>query len=97
MLKCIGKYIEGSGLDSLFLETGIYGECTLSQIIGGKRMKMAMEAHTTMFLALYHGYLNPASNEHPEIVDMLDRIRTANLFFEGVEYKRRKVRCKNHQ
>ena len=25
MLKCIGKYIEGSGLDSLFLETGICG------------------------------------------------------------------------
>ena len=97
MLKCIGKYIEGSGLDSLFLETGIYGECTLSQIIGGKRMKMAMEAHTTMYLALYHGYLNAASNEHPEIVDMLDRIRTANLFFEGVEYKRRKDRCKNHR
>ena len=55
-------------------------------------MKMAMEAHTTMYLALYHGYLNAASNDHPEIVDMLDRIRTTNLFLEGVEYKRRKDR-----
>ena len=32
MIKILGKYIENSGLDRLFIETGIYGETTLGQI-----------------------------------------------------------------
>ena len=57
MLKCIGKYIEESGLDCLFVEAGLYGESTLSQILDRKHMKRAMEAHLTMYLALYCVYL----------------------------------------
>ena len=53
MLKCIGKYIEDSGLDRLFTEAGLYGENTMSQILAGKHLKRAMEAHTTMYLALF--------------------------------------------
>ena len=48
MLKCIGKYIEEGGLDRLFVEAGLYGESTLSQILNGKHMKRAMEVHLTM-------------------------------------------------
>ena len=57
MLKCIEKYIEENGLDRLFVEAGLYGESSLSQILNGKRMKRAMEAHITMYLALYCVYL----------------------------------------
>ena len=57
MLKCIGKYIEESGLDRLFVEAGLYGESTLSQILKGKHMKRAMEVHLIMYLALYCVYL----------------------------------------
>ena len=32
MLKVLGKYIESSGIDSLFLESGVYGETTLNPI-----------------------------------------------------------------
>ena len=46
-----------SGLDRLFVEAGLYGESTLSQILKGKHMKRAMEAHLTMYLALYCVYL----------------------------------------
>ena len=52
MLKCIGKYIEESGLDRLFVEAGLYGESTLSQILNGKHVKRAMKAHLTMYLTL---------------------------------------------
>ena len=45
MLKVLGKYIEYSGIDSLFLESGIYGETTLKQIMQGKHMKRGVEAH----------------------------------------------------
>ena len=51
------KYIEESGLDHPFVEAGFYGESTLSQILNGKHMKGAMEAHLTMYLALYCIYL----------------------------------------
>ena len=57
MLKCIGKYIEDSGLDRLFVEAGLYGQSTLSQVLNGKHMKRAMEAHLTMYLAPYCVYL----------------------------------------
>ena len=57
MLKCIWKYIEESRIDCLFVEAGIYGESTLSQILNGKHMKRAMEADLTMYLALYCVYL----------------------------------------
>ena len=53
MLKCIRKYIEESGLHRLFVEAGLYAESTLSQILNGKHMKRAMEAHLTMYLTLY--------------------------------------------
>ena len=57
MLKCIEKYIEENGLDRLFVEAGLYSESSLSQILNGKRMKRAMEAHINMYLALYCVYL----------------------------------------
>ena len=57
ILKCIGKYVEDSALDRLFTAAGIYGKCTLSQILAGKHMKRAMEARTTMYMAIYRIYL----------------------------------------
>ena len=39
MLKVIGKCIEESRLDRIFVESGIYGENTLKQTLGGKHMK----------------------------------------------------------
>ena len=52
MLKVIGKYIEESGLGQIFVESGIYGENTLKQILGGKHVKRSITAHATLYLAL---------------------------------------------
>ena len=52
MLKVIGKYIEESGLGQIFVESGIYGEDTLKQILGGKHVKRSITAHATLYLAL---------------------------------------------
>ena len=35
-LKCIGKFIDNSGLDEIFVEPDIYEPQTLEQIKGGK-------------------------------------------------------------
>ena len=39
--------MEESGIDRLFIESGIYGPTTMAQIIGGKHMKRGVEAHTS--------------------------------------------------
>ena len=39
MLKVLGKYILDSGIDTLFVEAGMYGPTTLGHIIEGKHMK----------------------------------------------------------
>lgn len=52
-LKVFGKYTENSGLDRLYIETGIYGESTLRQTINGKHMKQCAEApHPCIFHVL---------------------------------------------
>ena len=52
MLKVIGKLITDSGIESLFVEAGVYGPTTLGQIIDGKHYKRGMEAHASMYLAI---------------------------------------------
>ena len=46
MLKVIGKYIEESGLDKIPIDSEIYGEKTLKQMLRGKDMKMSVETKT---------------------------------------------------
>ena len=53
MIKVLGKHIENSGLFRLFIETGIYGETTLGQIINGKHMKRCLEVYISMYLSLF--------------------------------------------
>ena len=65
ILKVMGKCIEESGLDRLLVEAGIYGETTLQQIIGGKQMKRGVEAHTTLFLALFLVYFSDWYQQNP--------------------------------
>ena len=52
ILKVIEKYIESSGLDSMFLESGTYGEVTLKQILQGKHMRRKVGGNISMHLAL---------------------------------------------
>ena len=58
MLKVIGKYIDETGLDKILVVSEIYGENTLKQILGGKGMKMSVEAHPTLYLALSRVFIN---------------------------------------
>lgn len=76
MLKCLGKYIEDSGLDHLFIEAGVYGDCTLAQILGGKHMKRAMEAHMTLYLSLYCLYVNEFLKRYPQKADVITEIKS---------------------
>ena len=44
-LHALGKYIDGSGLGDLAVESNIYSPATLRQIYGGKTFKRGVEYH----------------------------------------------------
>lgn len=80
MLKVLGKYIEQSGLDKIFVEAGVYGNTTLKQILEGKHMKRAVEGHTTMYLALFRLYFVNCYEQNSALFDNLDDVQS-ELFF----------------
>ena len=97
MLKCIGKYIEDSGLDRLFTEAGIYGENTLSQILSGKHYKRAMEAHTTMYLALFRAFFQKFYKTNLALADLnvISQIQSEIDTFQGILEQGPGEECKN--
>ena len=57
MLRVVGKYINGSGIDEALIEAEIYGPTTMEQIKAGKHCKRCFEAILTAYLALNSLYL----------------------------------------
>ena len=55
-LKCLGKYIEGSCLDSAWETAGVYGSETVRQILDGRHIYRGREAHMMTLLALHTLY-----------------------------------------
>ena len=72
ILKVMGKYIEESGLDRLLVEAGIYGETTLQQILAGNTW---VEAHTTLFLALFRVYFSDWYQKNPAYKEPVEQLR----------------------
>ena len=52
-LHALGKYIDGSGLGDLAVESNIYSLATLRQIYGGKAFKRGAEYHIINLVACY--------------------------------------------
>lgn len=55
-LKCLGKYIEGSGMDIAWEMSGLYGPVTVNQIIDGRHIYRGIRAHTVTLIALHSLY-----------------------------------------
>ena len=49
MLKALGRYIEGSGLEQVWIEKGLYGPASVRQLLAGKNYKRGLEAHIIRF------------------------------------------------
>ena len=65
-LAALGKYVEGSGIDQAWVEAGLYSPTTVTQILNGKHMYRALEAHMVTLLALYNLYLHNFLIHEPE-------------------------------
>ncbi|KAG5863843.1 hypothetical protein JTB14_017778 [Gonioctena quinquepunctata] len=51
-LRCLGQYIEGSGVDSILIEANVYGVNTLASILKGTQYNRGIRAHKLMYEAL---------------------------------------------
>ncbi|KAG1662216.1 hypothetical protein GQR58_021026 [Nymphon striatum] len=81
-LKCLGKYIESSGLDFAWESSGIYGSATVRQILDGRHVYRCLEAHTMTLLALHSLYQKVVFEEF-EVDEMETRIKQALDTFKG--------------
>ena len=55
-LKCLGKYNEGSCLESAWEIAGVYGSATDRQILDGRHIYRGLEAHIMTLFALHTLY-----------------------------------------
>ncbi|XP_043480323.1 uncharacterized protein LOC122510010 [Leptopilina heterotoma] len=51
-LRCLGQFIEGSGLDNILIEANIYGTNTLSTILSGTQYNRGIRAHKLIYESL---------------------------------------------
>ena len=52
-------------MNKILIDSEIYGENTLKQILGGKDTKMTAEAHTTLYLVFSRVFINNRYNRSP--------------------------------
>ena len=71
LLRSLGRYIEGSGLDDIWIEKGFYGPAVIRQIFGGKHLKHGVEAHMVNLLALSGLYYDALAKENPQMENLV--------------------------
>ena len=52
LLRSLGRYIEGSGLDDIWIEKGLYRSTVIQQMFCGKHLNPGVETHLVNLLAL---------------------------------------------
>ena len=74
LLKALGKYIEGSGIDDIWIESGLYGPAVTRQIFSGKHFKRGIEAHVVNLIALISLYFDSVSENSNDTHEFLTTI-----------------------
>ena len=91
-LRAAGASIGDSGLEDTWCEAGLYGPTTIHQILEGKHLKRALDAHLTTYQALFDLYMDVFMSENPESKDELLQLaldlRSACAKDDGDEVRR---------
>ena len=53
-LRAIGQHMEYSGLEDVWVETGVFGQNTASKVLEGKAYYRAVRGHLLTYEALWH-------------------------------------------
>ena len=65
--RSIGRYIEASGIDSVWTESEIFTSVTAKQILDGRHVKRAVHAHMITFQALLQLYTEAFFSKYPGV------------------------------
>lgn len=69
-LKCLGKYIEGSGIDTAWEVSEMFGSATVSQVLEGRHIYRGIQVHTITLMALHHLYAEAIyTDDEKRVVD----------------------------
>lgn len=69
-LKCLGKYIEGSGIDIAWELSGMFGSATVNQVLEGRHIYRGIQTHTITFMALHHLHVEAIyTNDEKQIIE----------------------------
>ena len=74
LLKALGKFIEGSGIDDIWIESGLYGAVVTRQIFSGKFLKRGVEAHLVNLIALMTLYFQSIEENNDAVTTFLDQM-----------------------
>ena len=74
LLRSLGRYIEGSGLDDIWIEKRLYGPAVTRQIFGRKHLKRGVEAHLVNLWALSGLYYEVIAKDNTEIENLVSSI-----------------------
>lgn len=94
-LHALGKTVDGSGIDTCAIESGIYTSAALRGIYGGKAYKRGMEYHITTSLAIMMMLLDASAKDPlPESIrtqceslrkTLHERNPDTNIIFENIQ------------
>jgi len=70
-LRCLGRTIEGSGLDDAWQEADMYSSITVTQIINGNHHNRALQAHQITLQTLFDLWLSAFLDDHPQVCESL--------------------------
>ena len=78
VLSCLGRTIEGSGIEDMWVEADIYGVPVVSQILNGNHYSHAIKCHQITLQAFSDLWFDAFFADHPEILRDLKEV-CANL------------------
>jgi len=70
-LHSLGHYIDESGIEHAWVESGMYSECVVTQIINGRHLYRALEAHSATVLAILKVYIEKKADQFPSQYEVL--------------------------
>ena len=86
MIRAIGTYIEGSGIDQSWVKSGWFGENTVKQVLTCSHIKRALDAHESTVIALYVLYLRSFFMENTDLLidfennlSIITKLRSENI------------------
>ena len=73
-LRCLGRAVEGSGLEESWVESGMYDTAVVSQILSGNHYSRVFECHQITLQALYDLWFESFFEENPKIYDEIKNV-----------------------